>query len=257
MKISLNIFFRLMLLMVVNCSQLIAAPAETLKVAAAANLSGVMDELKNTFISGHKDVKIDLITSSSGKIVMQVLSGAPFDVFLSADMENPQKLLDAGFAQKVPVQYALGTLVMYTTKDIDLKRGVSLVSSPEVLKISIADPNVAPYGKAAVEAMTKLGVLEAAKPKIVTATNISEVVTQTVNGADLGFTALSLMYADGIKQYNVEGKNWVEVDKTLYEPIRQGIVILKHGRGKPEARAFYNFILSKQAGDIFKKYGYK
>jgi len=79
---------------------------ESLSIAAAANLSGVINELKDLFIAAHKDVKIDVITSSSGKITMQVLSGAPFDVFLSADMENPQKLADAGFAEKAPVQYA-------------------------------------------------------------------------------------------------------------------------------------------------------
>jgi molybdate transport system substrate-binding protein len=234
-----------------------ATEPETLKVAAAANLSGVMAELKDTFIASHKDVKIDVITASSGKITMQVLSGAPFDVFMSADMENPQKLKEQGYAANDPAIYAFGTLIMFTTKDVDLKKGVSIVTSSEVAKVSIADPNLAPYGKAAVEALEKLGVLDAAKKKFVTATNISEVVTQTVNGADLGFTALSLMYADGIKQYNVEGKNWVAVDSTLYSPIRQAIVVLKHGKHKPEAKAFYNFILSKQAGEIFKKYGYK
>ncbi len=234
-----------------------AAEPETLKIAAAANLSGVMAGLKDSFIASHPDVKIDVIMGSSGKIAMQVISGAPFDVFMSADMETPQKLKEQGYAVNDPAIYAFGTLVMFTTKDIDLKQGVSVVTSPAVEKISIADPILAPYGKAAVEAMKKLGVIDAAKKKFVTATNISEVITQTVSGADLGFTALSLMYADGIKQYNVEGKNWVAVDSTLYSPIRQAIIVLKHGKHKPEAKAFYNFILSKQAGEIFKKYGYK
>jgi molybdate transport system substrate-binding protein len=176
---------------------------------------------------------------------------------MSADMENPQKIKEQGYAANDPAIYAFGTLVMFTTKNIDLKKGVSIVTSPDVAKISIADPNLAPYGKATVEAMEKFGVLDSVKHKFVTATNISEVVTQTVNGADIGFTALSLMYADGIKQYNVEGKNWVEVDNTLYSPIRQAIIVLKHAKHKPEAKEFYNFILSKQAGEIFKKYGYR
>lgn len=234
-----------------------AAEPETLKIAAAANLSGVMAELKDAFIASHTDVKIDIITGSSGKIAMQVINGAPFDVFLSADMETPQKLKEQGYAANDPAIYAFGTLVLFTTRDIDLKKGVSMVTSPAVAKISIADPSLAPYGKAAVEAMEKLGVLESARKKFVTATNISEVVTQTVNGADLGFTAQSLMYSEGIKQYNVEGKNWVAVDSTLYAPIRQAIIVLKHGKHKPEAKAFYNFVLSKHGGEIFKKYGYK
>jgi molybdate transport system substrate-binding protein len=230
---------------------------ESLTVAAAANLSGVINELKDVFVSSHKDVEIEVITGSSGKFTMQVLSGAPFDVFLSADMENPQKLKDAGFAEKGPAQYAQGRLVMFTVKDIGLSKGISITVSTEVSKVSIADPSLAPYGRAAVEALEKSAILEKARLKFVTAGNISEVVTQTINGADLGFTALSLMYSEGIKKYNVEGKYWVEVDKSLYAPIRQGVVILRHGKDNPAAKAFFDFILSKTAREIFVKYGYR
>ena len=230
---------------------------ESLTVAAAANLSGVISELKDTFAASHKDVKIEVITGSSGKFTMQVLSGAPFDVFLSADMENPQKLKDAGFAENGPAQYAQGRLVMFTVKDINLSEGLAIAVSTDVAKISIADPALAPYGKATIEALEKSGVLKEAQGKFVTAGNISEVVTQTINGADLGFTALSLMYSEGIKKYNVEGKYWVEVDKSLYAPIRQGIAILKHGKDNTAAKAFYDFILSKTARGIFVKYGYR
>lgn len=230
---------------------------ESLTIAAAANLSGVMNELKDIFAASHKDVKIDVITGSSGKFAMQVLSGAPFDVFLSADVENPQKLKNAGFAEKEPAQYAQGRLVMFAVKDIDLSKGLSITLSTDVSKISIADPALAPYGKAAIEALGKSGVLKEAQWKFVTAGNISEVVTQTINGADLGFTALSLMYSEGVKKYNVEGKYWVEVDKSLYAPIRQGIVILRHGKDNPAAKTFYDFIFSKTAREIFVKYGYR
>jgi molybdate transport system substrate-binding protein len=241
---------------------LFAAPApnlqaqEQLTVAVAANLSGVINELKDTFNVTHKDIEINVIASSSGKIAMQVLSGAPFDVFLSADMESPQKLKDAGFSEKDPVQYAQGRLVIFTLRDVDLTKGISVTTSTDVIKVSIADPNLAPYGKATIEALRKYGILEKVQDKFVTANTISEVVTQTVNGADIGFTALSLMYSDGIKKYNVEGKYWVEVDRSLYSPIRQGMVILKHGKDKPEAKAFYDFVLSKPARKVFKRYGY-
>lgn len=230
---------------------------EALLVAGAANLGIVINDLKKSFAAENKDIKIDVITGSSGKIVMQVLNGAPFDIFLSADMENPQKLKDAGFADKAPVQYAQGRLVMFTVKDIDLSKGVSITVSSSVGKVSIADPKLAPYGNATLEALGKSGILGQVQPKFVTANNISEVVTQTINGADIGFTSLSLMYAEGIKKYNVEGKYWVEVDKSLYNPIRQGIVILKHGKDNPQAKAFYKFILLKKANKIFMKYGYR
>jgi len=134
---------------------------------------------------------------------------------------------------------------LFTVKDIDIAKGVSITVSTEVEKISIADPALAPYGKAALEALEKTRVLEKVRPKFVIAGNISAVVTQTVNGADMGFTALSLMYAEGMKKYNIEGKYWVEVDGSLYGPIRQGMVVLKHGKDNPEAKTFYEFILSK------------
>jgi molybdate transport system substrate-binding protein len=230
---------------------------ESFTVAAAANLSGVVSELKDIFIASHKDVKVEVITGSSGKFAAQVLSGAPFDVFMSADMDNPQKLKDAGFAEKVPVQYAQGRLIMFTVKDIGLAKGISVVLSTDVTKISIADPALAPYGKAAVEALGKSGLLEKVQSKFVTSGNISGVVTQTINGADLGFAALSLMYSEGVKKYNLEGKYWVEVDPTLYSPIKQGMIILKHGQDNPAAKAFYKFVLSKKAREVFIKYGYK
>jgi molybdate transport system substrate-binding protein len=257
----MNILFRsigLSLLLSFACAGYAAGvDQETLKIAAAANLSGVINELKDVFLESHSDVKIDVITASSGKIAMQVMSGAPFDVFLSADMDNPKKLKEQGFAVGEPAIYAYGILVMFTIRDIDLSKGAAVVALPEITKISIADPITAPYGRAAIEVLDKLGLHSSIKHKFINATNISEVVTQTVNGADIGFTALSLMYSQGIKQYNVEGKNWAEVDTSLYSPIRQGMVVLKHGKTKPEANAFYHFILSKQAGEIFKKYGYK
>jgi molybdate transport system substrate-binding protein len=256
MKILLRTIFLMVVFFCVVADTIVQAK-EPLTVVVAANLSGIINELKDVFIATHKDAVVEVITGASGKLAMQVLNGAPFDVFLSADMDNPQKLRDAGFADKAPAKYAVGTLIMFTVKDIDLKKGVTIVASPEVEKISIADPALAPYGKAAIEALENSNVIEIARSKFVTANSISEVVSQTINGADVGFTALALMHSESMKQYNIEGKYWVEINPALYNPIQQGMVILKHGKDKPEAKAFYDFVLSKKAHTIFVKYGYK
>lgn len=227
------------------------------RIAAAANLSAVMGALKENFSAAHPDMSVEVITGSSGKLGAQILSGAPFDLLLSADMAIPEKLAAAGLTDGPPVEYARGRLVIFTTQDIDLSRGVSVVVSSAVRMISVADPALAPYGKAAVEALTAAGVYDRVRHRMVTANSISEVVTQTVHGADVGFTALSLMRAPGMGPYGVQGTNWVEVDSALYSPIRQGMALLCRAKDMPAARRFYDFMRSPAAKGILREHGYK
>lgn len=230
---------------------------DKLTVAIAANLSGVMEELKKSFAAEHPDLKIDVIAGSSGKLAAQVLSGAAYDIFMSADMDTPQKLREAGFVEKGPIKYAGGVLIVFTVKNVNVEKWDKAVLLKEIKRISIANPQTSPYSKAALEVLEKKKLFENVKDKLVTAANISDVVTQVISGADIGFTALSLMNTQAASIYNVKGKNWLEVDSSLYAPINQGMVILKHGKDNSAAEKFYNFIISKKAGKVFRKYGYK
>ncbi len=229
--------------------------AGTVNIAVAANVSYAMDELIAEFNKVYPDVKIQPTFTSSGKLTTQIKSGAPFSVFMSADMKFPQILSDEGFTLTKPRIYAMGALAMLSGKKTDFSKGIALCAGTAVKKIAIANPNTAPYGKAAMEALENAKILDAAKEKFVYADSISQAVIFALKEADVGFVAASTLYSPKMKDYK-EGVHYALVDPKLYKPIEQGIVLLKQAQGNSEARAFYDFILSAKAVAIFKKYGY-
>lgn len=248
-KVKIQLSFALL----VSCLLIPAISfGQTLKVATAANLQSVIKILGANF-TRKTGVVIESIVGSSGNLSTQVSNGAPFDVFLSADMEFPQKLYSTGFALKKPVAYAKGSLIICSTKDIEFDNWERMLLTPAVKKVAIANPTIAPYGKAATEALKVKGILSEIQSKLVTGESISQVNTYITTGSvDVGFTTQALVK-------DIEGKQkiyWKAIDPKLYSPIEQGIVILKHGAGNPNAEKFYQFILSADAKRIFKEYGY-
>ena len=231
-----------------------AAQAESLTVAVAANLKYAFSDLAAEF-KRESGIEINSVFGSSGKIVAQVKSGAPFDVFLSADTESPDALYKDKLAFAAPRTYAYGTLVLWTGKTIDLGKGVAVVADPSVQKVAIANPKLAPYGRAAVAALEKNAMDKVAAPKLVYGESITQTLQFADSGAaDIAFVAKSLAVAP-----EMAGKGkWVEVPKESYEPIAQGVVVLKHGADShPEAaRKFVDFLFSAKARAIFEKYGY-
>ncbi|MDP2783872.1 MAG: molybdate ABC transporter substrate-binding protein [Sulfurimicrobium sp.] len=234
----------------------IAGPAcaESLTVAVAANVKYAFDDLQDAF---RKESGIDIkpIFSSSGKITAQVKSGAPYDVFLSADMEYPKALHREGFAAAAPKIYGYGSLVVWTMNDYDLRNWPALMGSAGVNKIAIPNPKLAPYGREALKALRYLKVYEAVEAKLVYGESVGQ-TNQYIHSraADIGFTAKSVVVSPEMKG---QGK-WVDVPRDAYEPIAQGVVILKHGRETNAAAAakFYDFLASAKARAIFQQYGY-
>jgi molybdate transport system substrate-binding protein len=238
-----------------------AAPAfsaepVTLRVAIAANLSTVINDLKADFAKDNKDVKFVVIPGASGKLTSQILSGAPFDMFLSADTEYPQKVKDAGLSARGPEVYACGRLVLFTTLKMDLSRGITVTAQDSIKKIAIANPKTAPYGRAAVAALESAGLTDAVKGKLVYAESISAVAQYVMTSAEIGFLAKSIVFDRELKDFNKEGIFWVDVDPALYPKLEQSMVILKRAADNPAAGAFYEYMLSDRAKDIMKKYGY-
>lgn len=225
-----------------------------INIAVAANVSYALDELKAEFVKMHPQTKVLVTLGSSGKLTAQIKNGAPYGLFMSADMGYPQALYKDGIATTPPVVYAQGALAYLSAKELDFKMGISLMAHESIEKIAIANPKTAPYGKAALEAMQKGGVYEKVENKFVYAESISQTVAYAVSAADVGFVAKSSLFSPKMSRF-IEGKNWAEVDAKLYTPIEQGVVLLKNGSGK-EYGAFYDFILSAKAKAIFKKYGY-
>ena len=229
--------------------------AEPLTVAIAANLKYVFDDLAVAF-KKETGIETQSVLNSSGRIATQVRNGAPFDVFMSADMEYPDALYQDGFATTTAKPYAYGQLVLWTEKEVDLSKGVAFLADKSIDKIAIANPKVAPFGKQALKVLDYYKIRAVVEPKLIYGESITQ-VSQYVDAkvVDVGFSAKSIVLAP-----EAAGKGqWVDVPPESYEPIAQGIVILKHGSvvNSEAARKFYGFVLSAKAREIFAKNGYK
>ena len=229
--------------------------ANTITVAVAANVSYAINELVAEFNKTNPDTKVQVTLGSSGKFTAQIESGAPFDVFMSADMKFPKSLFEKGLATTEPALYAQGSLAMLSSKELDFSKGINLITDANISKIAVANPKTAPYGTAAVEAMKNANVLDKVESKFVYAESISQAVTYATTAADVGFIAKSSLYDEKMAQYK-ENINWVSVDPSLYTAIDQGIVVLKNTKEEASAKAFYDFILGEKAKEIFIKFGY-
>ncbi|MBF5038555.1 molybdate ABC transporter substrate-binding protein [Methylophilus sp. 13] len=229
--------------------------AEPFTVAIAANLKYVFDDLAAEF-KQETGIEAQSVLNASGKIATQVRQGAPFDVFMSADMEFPEGLYKEGFAVTAPKPYAYGLLVLWSQTGADLSKGVAGLTDAAVGKVAIANPKLAPFGKQALKAMEFYKVKVALEPKLVYGESITQ-VSQYVDSkaVDVGFSAKSIVVAP---ETTGKGK-WVAVPEESYEPIAQGVVILKHGidNNADAARKFYGFVQSEKARAIFAKNGYK
>jgi len=233
----------------------LSAYASDITVAGAANVQFTLDDLKVEFTK-ETGIGVKTVIGSSGKLTAQIENGAPFDVFLSADMKYPSKLFKDGYSSQAPKIYADGLLVLWTIKNLDLSKGVNGLNDVGIVKIAIADPQVAPYGRQAVNALKYYKVYDQLQKELVLGESISQTNQFITTGAaDIGFTAESVVLAPHMKD---KGK-WVEVDLQSYEPIAQGVIVLKYGdqNHSNEAHEFYDFLFSPAAQEIFKKYGYK
>lgn len=229
--------------------------AGSINIAVAANVSYAIDSLKAEFKKTHPDTKVLVTLGSSGKLTAQIKNGAPYQIFMSANMKYPKALFSDGLALSKPLVYAQGGLAFFSTKKQDFSKSLGLLKDEKIGKIAIANPKTAPYGKAAFEAMTKYGVYNDVKSKLVFAESASQTLSYTMLAADIGFIAKSSLYSPKLTKYK-QNTNWIDVDTKLYTPIDQGIVLLKNAKDNAEAVAFYEFILGVKAKQIFKDFGY-
>ena len=230
--------------------------AGEIKIAVAANVSYVIEPLKKAFNALYPKTNIEVILGSSGKLTAQIKNGAPYELFMSANLKYPEVLYKEGVAVTTPIVYSKGALVYLSVKPQDFTQGLMLLTDDKIKKIAIANPKTAPYGVAAIEALKNANVYDALKEKFVYGESISQTVTYTTTAADIGFIAKSSLFSPQMAHFK-EGINWSDVDETLYTPIDQGMVILKKGEGNPEVKDFYDFMLSREAQEILKNFGYK
>lgn len=227
------------------------ARAGETQVAVAANFTEPAKEIAAAFqkATGHIAV---LSFGASGAFYTQLTHGAPFELFLSADAERPQKAEQEGFAvPKTRFTYAIGRIALFSAKPGLVEANGAVLKRGGFATIAIADPATAPYGVAAVQAMQRLGLYPALAPKIVKGSSIAQTYQFVATGAaDLGFVALSqLVSVRG-------GSRWI-VPRALHAPIDQQAVLLKTGAANPAARAFLKFLKSPQALAVIRRYGYE
>jgi molybdate transport system substrate-binding protein len=232
-----------------------SAKTPEVRVAAAADLKLAMGELAAEF-EKTGGAKVDVTYGSSGNFFSQLQNGAPFDLFFSADIEYPRKLEAAGITETATLyEYAIGRIVIWTPPEskLDLaKLGWKVLLDSQVQKIAIANPEHAPYGRAAVAAMQKAGIYEQVKPKLVYGENISQTAQFVQSGnAQAGIVAMSLAVSPAMKN----GKQW-EIPADMHPAIEQAAIIMKAAKNKQAAKAFLEFVKSKDGRAILEKYGF-
>ena len=237
------------LILLVACH---SKPEEKLTIAVAANMQYAAEELLEVFTQ-ETGINTQMIVGSSGKLTAQIMQSAPYDVFISADMKYPETLVENGYATEKARVYAYGKLVLVSTSD-SINPNVNSLTSGSVKKIAIANPNLAPYGKAAIDFFEKKGIYEIVKPKLVYGESIVQTNQFMTSGVvQIGFTSKSTVLA----KTDLFNDRWVAVDEKLYSPIAQGVVVIKRKRANREnTRLFYNFMFSEKAEEILNTFGY-
>lgn len=239
----------------------IASPAraqkgETLTIAAAADLVYCLEDMNAEFQKAHPEVALKVSTGASGTLFAQIQNGAPFDIFMSADMKYPKELAKAGQADSSSLTlYAIGHLVLWSIDPaIEVGRGLEILREAAIRRIAIANPEHAPYGRAAKAALEHYGIWNTVQSKIVMGENVVQTAqfVQTGN-VEAGIVALSLVLSPKLRN---AGK-YYEIPENSHPRLEQGAVLTKTGKGKPAARLYLNFIRSDRARASFNRYGFR
>jgi len=226
-----------------------------LTVAVAANAQFAMQAIETAFEKSTKK-NIEVVIGSSGKLTAQIKQGAPYDVLVAANMKYPNYLYEEGLAKELPKVYALGELVVWTTKNgVSLTDDLAFLKNSNIQKIALANPKNAPYGEQAINTLHFYGLEETLTSKLVFAESIAQTNQYITTGnCEVGFTAKSVVLAPKLKNKG----DWISVPKTAYKAIEQGVIITKYGHQQHTefAQQFYDFLFSEPAQAIFNAYGY-
>lgn len=249
---------RLLPLLCVLLMGFLAAPAAmALRIAAAADLEPVLPPLLKSF-NQKTGIRAEVAYASSATLASQILNGAPFDLFLSADFSFAQRVIAGGYAvESKPVPYAKGTLVLWTRKDAGVLRGgkplsIEMLRSPGLGKVAIANPAHAPYGRAAVAAIHHLGLASTLQPRLVIAENIAQAAQFVESGnAEVGFLSLTSAVTPLLEKTGT----FVRLPSGSYPPILQGAVVVRNSAGRQQAQRFLDFLRLRSTRDQLRALG--
>ena len=244
MKVWSLLFF---ILLLKSCTSV--SKKETVRIAAAASTQYVLEALIEAYTS-NKEVEIESVISSSGKLTAQIEHGAPIDIFISADTVYSNYLFEKKIGVERPVIYAYGQLVLWTFGTYDLSNGLAVLKDPAIQKIAIADPKMAPYGRLSQAYLKRKNLYKILENKLILGESIGQ-VNQYINthAVEIGLTAKSVVMAPRLK-----GKGqFVELENAY---LAQSMLLLKRGKDSEIAVDFYTFLQSSEAQKIFEEYGY-
>lgn len=223
-------------------------------IAAAADLVFALDELNGRFTNAYPQASVKVSTGASGNFFAQIRQGAPFEVFLSADISFPERLAAEGKADLSTLfPYAQGHLVLWTTRtNITVANGLDELLRTEAGKVAVANPDTAPYGRAAKAALTKAGLWDRLQPKMVIGENIAQTAQFIERGAaNAGIVALSLVTSPRLSKTGT----WWAVPENLHPPIVQGAILTNPGTTNTVAKAYLQFLRTPEAREVFKRFG--
>lgn len=231
-----------------------AIRAQEFTIAAASDLRFALDEIVVLFAEQHPEYgdDVSVIYGSSGRLTTQIINGAPFDMFFSADIAFPQRLYAEGLTATDPAVYATGRIVLWSARMDASQMSLQDLLSEDIRRIAIAQPAHAPYGMRAREALQSVGIWEAVESKLVFGENIAQAAQMAESGAaDVGIIALSLALFPSMQAHP-----YSLIDESLHAPLTQGFVLTRRGEDKASAQAFAAFMNSEGARDIKTRYGF-
>lgn len=229
------------------------APAKELTVAVASDLAYSMDHLADGFRKFEPGARLKVSTGASGSLFAQIKNGAPFDVFMSADMAYPARLAQEGAADAATLtQYATGRAALWTSAPgLDPNKGLGMLLDPRIRRIAIANPDVAPYGKAAKEALTAAGLWDAVQPRMVVGENVAQAAQFAHSGnAQAAILSVSALHSPQLRRY---GRHAVLKGVT----VKQGAIVTKRGTSNPLAARWMAYLRTDAARVILARHGFE
>lgn len=244
---------RWLLVLALAVAPLVAQP---LRVAAAASLHGALDEAVVAYKAAHPGTDIQITYGASGSLAAQIQQGAPFDLFLAADMDYPAKAAANAHGRGDVFPVVTGHLVLWVRRDLGLdpgKGGLSILKDPRIVHLAIANPKLAPYGSAAEASMRSAGLWDALQAKLVFGGNISQTAQYLLtDSAEAGFIAASDSDQPALR---AKGVAWI-VPAAFHAPLLQGGVLLTNGSAAALAEGFTRFLRGQEGQAIFARHGF-
>ena len=240
------------LFLTLACGSTLLHAGEPMRIAAASDLRFALDDIAKIYRQAHPAANIEVIYGSSGKMTTQIINGAPYDLFFSADIAYPEKLKEQGLTATEPAVYAIGRIVIWSNTVDAAKLTLQDLASDSIGRIAIAQPSHAPYGLRAKEALQSAGVWEAVQRKLVFGENIAHTAQMTQSGAaQVGIIALSLAKFPEMAKH---GHHLIDV--ALHNPLTQGYIVTRREVNKAQALEFADFMATDEAHAIMARYGF-